>query len=400
MVADQAATAYNVTWTRTTPVVVSCLDDAKNAYITGESSLRMGMDVNSTADNVWAFRFACSSAFSPIEYCVVGDSTGLSVTLGLGERILNGEIPELFYSNGYLVYKIQGKSDIFLLLDPVTGIVTDCALGINGVYCYHDQITNNQIFLAQNLTSTDPGVQPGWLDLIGGIVMGAAEADGAGSAVFIGGTGGEVAVGGATGVIGLTAIGTGIVYGGAVVGMSVAVAVLLYEPYFMLYGFPEKLRIMKEIYDMKKNQSEAWTGAVSLFLPKDREPTPEELQEANIKAASLLMSLYGGDQDYYYQAYSNLASIGRNILNGGYEDFDEDENKIIKIFLFQMAIDDSLESNGGAAGSDGNSTEWANAFLNTARFIKNQGTEMVNGIRAGDPIAFAKGGAGVTLGIG
>ena len=166
MVADQAATAYNVTWCRTTPVVVSCLDDAKNAYITGESSLRMGMDVNGTVGNVWAFRFACSSAFSPIEYCVAGDSTGLSVTLGLGERILNGEIPELFYSNGYLVYKIQGKDDLFLLLDPVTGIVTDCALGINGVYCYHDQITNTQIQLAENLTSNDPNVQPGWMDSI------------------------------------------------------------------------------------------------------------------------------------------------------------------------------------------------------------------------------------------
>ncbi|MBW4258078.1 hypothetical protein [Methanobacterium sp. MZ-A1] len=145
MVADQAATAYNVTWTRTTPVVVSCLDDAKNAYITGESSLRMGMDVNGTMGNVWAFRFACSSAFSPIEYCVAGDSTGLSVTMGLGERILNGELPELFMSNGYLVYKIPEKDDLFLLLDPVTGIITDCALGINGVYYFHDQITNNQI---------------------------------------------------------------------------------------------------------------------------------------------------------------------------------------------------------------------------------------------------------------
>ncbi|NYB51590.1 MAG: hypothetical protein HVN35_03355 [Methanobacteriaceae archaeon] len=85
-------------------------------------------------------------------------------------------------------------------------------------------------------------------------------------------------------------MGTVMVEGGAFIGMSVAVAVLLYEPYFMLYEFPEKLRIMKEIYDMKKNQSETWTGALSLFLPKDREPTPEELQEANMKAASLLMS--------------------------------------------------------------------------------------------------------------
>jgi hypothetical protein len=65
--------------------------------------------------------------------------------MGLGERILNGELPELFMSNGYLVYKIPEKDDLFLLLDPVTGIITDCALGINGVYYFHDQITNNQI---------------------------------------------------------------------------------------------------------------------------------------------------------------------------------------------------------------------------------------------------------------
>nr|WP_319374397.1 hypothetical protein [uncultured Methanobacterium sp.] len=48
MVADQAATAYNVTWARTTLVVVSCFDDAKEAYITDESGLRRVMDVNGT----------------------------------------------------------------------------------------------------------------------------------------------------------------------------------------------------------------------------------------------------------------------------------------------------------------------------------------------------------------
>jgi hypothetical protein len=67
MVADQAATAYNVTWSRTTPVVVSHCDDAASTYITEESDLRMGMDVNGTVSNVGAFRFACSSTFSPIE---------------------------------------------------------------------------------------------------------------------------------------------------------------------------------------------------------------------------------------------------------------------------------------------------------------------------------------------
>jgi len=175
MVADQAASEFNVTWTRTTPIVVYCVDDAISTYITGASSLRMGMDVNGTASNVWAFRFACSSAFSPIEYMVAGNSTGLSVTLGLGERILNGEIPELFMSNGYLVYKIQGKDDLFLLLDPETGIVTDCAYGIHGAYCFHDQITDDIIERAEELNSTNPDIQNTFPIIIGSMTIGIAE---------------------------------------------------------------------------------------------------------------------------------------------------------------------------------------------------------------------------------
>ena len=90
MVADQAATEFNVTWTRTTPIVVSCVDDAISTYITGASSLRMGMDVNGTASNVWAFRFACSAAFSPLKIRMDPDSI-CSVTMGIGERILQGQ---------------------------------------------------------------------------------------------------------------------------------------------------------------------------------------------------------------------------------------------------------------------------------------------------------------------
>jgi len=96
MVADQAATAYNVTWNRTTLVVVSCCDDAASPYITGEMD-RMGMDVNGTVSMFGAFRYACSLSFSPIEQ-QVGNPDGAigSVTMGIGERILNGETPELF----------------------------------------------------------------------------------------------------------------------------------------------------------------------------------------------------------------------------------------------------------------------------------------------------------------
>ena len=64
------------------------------------------------------FRFACSSAFSPVENMVIDPDNIGSVTLGLGERILSGEIPELFMSNGYIIFKIEGKDDLILLLDP------------------------------------------------------------------------------------------------------------------------------------------------------------------------------------------------------------------------------------------------------------------------------------------
>ncbi len=158
MVADQAATAYNVTWSRTTPVVVSHCDDAASTYITGESDLRMGMDVNGTLGNVWAFRFACSSAFSPMEEEVGGtNNTGIgSVTLGIGERILQGETPELFYSNGYIIYKMKDKDDMILALDPKTGIVTDIMDNACVVYCYHNQMTEQRIDQAEDIISGDP----------------------------------------------------------------------------------------------------------------------------------------------------------------------------------------------------------------------------------------------------
>lgn len=278
MVVDTADLKFNVTWSRTTPITIFTLDDAYSTLLTGEMDHRRGMDVTGTAGNVWAFRFVCSSAFSVIEQEVgntIWNTTQIgSVTMGIGKSILNGEIPELFYSNGYLVFKIQGKDDLILVLDPVTGVVRDFGNGICGMYCFHDQITDSSILLGGRLASSDPNVQPGWLRIIGSVVMSAAAEAGAGSSALIGGTTVEV-TGGATGVIGLSSLGAGLVYGGGVVGMSVAVAVLLYEPYFMLYEMPEKLRILEEMNEIATNQTPLWIGTVSLFLPEDRGPTLE-----------------------------------------------------------------------------------------------------------------------------
>ncbi|BDZ72111.1 right-handed parallel beta-helix repeat-containing protein [Methanobacterium petrolearium] len=146
--ADAAASKYNVTWSRTVPVVVSVVDDANVCYVTGESDHRMGMDVIGNPANARAFRYACSSAFSPIEYWVFtalgfGDDPRGSVTLGLGDILIDGEPLVIFENDGYTIIKRAGDNSMFLIIDPVTGIVRDCAspLDICGNFCYNDPQT-------------------------------------------------------------------------------------------------------------------------------------------------------------------------------------------------------------------------------------------------------------------
>ncbi|MDP2836971.1 MAG: hypothetical protein Q8N97_08315, partial [Methanobacteriaceae archaeon] len=64
-----------------------------------------------------------------------GNST--SIVMGLGQLIFNGEMPDMFMSNGYLVMK-SAANDLFLVLDPETGILRDVMImnsTISGSYC-------------------------------------------------------------------------------------------------------------------------------------------------------------------------------------------------------------------------------------------------------------------------
>lgn len=101
MVADQAASEFDVSWCRTTPIVVSVLDDAYENYLTLECDHRFGMDVTGDPQNIKAFRFACSVAINPLEHWVMetlfpNDNSSLdnimehssSITIGLGQKIL------------------------------------------------------------------------------------------------------------------------------------------------------------------------------------------------------------------------------------------------------------------------------------------------------------------------
>jgi len=289
MVADQTAAKFNVTWSRTTPIVVSVLDDAYEGYMTLECDHRMGMDVIGDAQNIKAFRFACSMAINPVEHWVMktlfpstnssyeGNSELYSsITIGLGQKILNGEMVDIFMSNGYLVIKSQDNT-LFLVFDPVTGIVRDVMVTNStfsySSWCYSDQQTEWASDLGNDLLSK-PLV---WLGIVSSSAVGSAE-------VF-----------GTTGVLELGAPGTLMIEGGAVVSMAVSVAVMVYYPYFFLYEMPEKLRILKEMNDMAANQTPLWIGTVSLFLPDDREPTPEELQETYWQSTYLLMAIAESD---------------------------------------------------------------------------------------------------------
>jgi len=182
MVADQAAAQYNVTWSRTTPIIVSVFDDAYRTVLTLECSHRFGMDVTGDPGNILAFRYACSSAVNPIEH-MVGESlfpggNGTSIVMGLGQMILNGEQVDMFWSNGYLVMK-SAEDGLFLVLDPETGVVRDIMQNglqfFNSAYCFSDQQTEWAGDLAEKLNSTNLNMNSTFPFVIGSTIMGVVE---------------------------------------------------------------------------------------------------------------------------------------------------------------------------------------------------------------------------------
>jgi hypothetical protein len=155
LVADVAATKYNVTWSRTSPIIVSVGDDTLDTYITLECDHRMGMSVVGTASSMRAFNYACSSAISPIEgwvmHALFPSGDGYTVTIDIGEKLLNGALINMYQSSGYIVITPVNGFCEFLLVDPETGIVRDICYGSYcGAYCYY----NLQTELASDLGET------------------------------------------------------------------------------------------------------------------------------------------------------------------------------------------------------------------------------------------------------
>lgn len=147
MIADQAAAQYNVTWSRTTPIIVSVFDDAYRTVMTLECDHRFGMDVTGDPNNVTAFRYACSSAINPLEHYVMKTlfpgGNGTSIVMGLGMELFNGQMPGIFISNGYLIMR-STDNNLFLIFDPETGILRDIMLlnsTVSGAGCFSDMQT-------------------------------------------------------------------------------------------------------------------------------------------------------------------------------------------------------------------------------------------------------------------
>jgi len=153
-VADQAASEYNVTWSRTHPIAVSVGDDAYQTYLTLECDHSMGMTVAGSLKNIILFNSICSSAISLIEYAVM-DNVGYgqittfdmsvnSVMLNLiYDYYYNNKSLEAFIQNDYLIVKAIGNNDNILAIDLETCIMRDINTVNNyyGAYCFHDQIT-------------------------------------------------------------------------------------------------------------------------------------------------------------------------------------------------------------------------------------------------------------------
>ena len=144
LVADASAARFNVSWDRTSPMVMSVRDDVYQTILSGECSFNFGRTVKGDEDNVRAFNFACSASFSPIEHYVGktlfpnwNDNT--SATVGLGYILEHGGSLEIIRDGFYTLIRENNSDDKLLIYDSQTGILRDHIMSIYGSYCYSNQ---------------------------------------------------------------------------------------------------------------------------------------------------------------------------------------------------------------------------------------------------------------------
>ncbi|MCK9150474.1 hypothetical protein MXE27_00785 [Methanobacterium alcaliphilum] len=131
-IADNITTRYNVTWSRTNPIIVSVGEDAHETYITLECDHSMGMTVVGTLENVKGFNYICSSAISNLEYTIMNTAYNSTYSYGTFSSVMNdmyyaslNNFTETFIQNSYIIVKHEFNDNEFIIVDLETGIVRD-----------------------------------------------------------------------------------------------------------------------------------------------------------------------------------------------------------------------------------------------------------------------------------
>lgn len=147
LVADCSALRFNVSWERTSPMVMSVRDDIVRTVMSGESSFYFGRTAYGDLDAVKAFYFACSASFSSFKQYVgtalfprIADNS--SVTTGLGFILDNGGSIEIIQDGNFTLIREAGSNERILVFDSNTGLLHDQMLELYGAFCYSNQQTD------------------------------------------------------------------------------------------------------------------------------------------------------------------------------------------------------------------------------------------------------------------
>lgn len=136
-IGDNIAADLNVTWARTSPIIVSFGDDFFETYLTLESDHSMGMTVVGTPENVREFNFVTSSNISVIEFVIMNSMRDYlylsspnvnfsSVMVDLvNDYLFDPESLDISVQNGFIIISSEFNNGMFIVIDLETGIVRD-----------------------------------------------------------------------------------------------------------------------------------------------------------------------------------------------------------------------------------------------------------------------------------
>jgi len=153
--ADAIAPEYNVTWSRTSPIIVSVGEDSTGTYLTLDCDESMGMTVVGPMGNIRAFNYMTSSSISFIEYAIMnGAITGNnfdSVTMDLiNDYLNNSSCLEWLEQNGFIIEK---SGNDFIVIDPVTGVARDINITNNLCGAWNDILYERWLLSLPSLPS-------------------------------------------------------------------------------------------------------------------------------------------------------------------------------------------------------------------------------------------------------